>query len=112
MKRKLTATVIALGAATASAIALAPSASAAPPHQWHPCSQYFRAVTDPQAWQGVNQPIVSPWGTSGVFCSFDVIDGAPVGFIDAYQVDPTGRPHAMGQFGLGYSRWLWATNPF
>lgn len=112
MKRTLATVVGFAGLAAAAAVAAAPPASAVPPKTWHSCSEYFRPIADPQAWQGLNQPIVSPWGSAKVFCSFKVANGQLSGVIDAYQVDPAGKPHAVSQIGLGGNRWVWITNPF
>lgn len=48
-----------------------------PPKEWRPCSEFFRAVTDPQAWDGAHQPVLSPWGNADIHCAFDRIDTSP-----------------------------------
>ncbi|GAB2712180.1 hypothetical protein GCM10027089_40000 [Nocardia thraciensis] len=50
MKRLLATTATLVSLTAGVAVALAPAASAVPPHEWHPCSDYFRDVTDPAAW--------------------------------------------------------------
>ncbi|MBB5913644.1 hypothetical protein BJY24_002511 [Nocardia transvalensis] len=113
MKRLLATTATLASIAACAGIALAPAASAVPPKNWHPCSDDFRDATDPQAWDGGrHQPIVSPWGNTGVFCAWDWIDGVGrVGWIDAFQADPSGRPHAMIQVPMSGDTTLWITNP-
>ncbi|MFI6867676.1 hypothetical protein [Nocardia sp. NPDC050406] len=114
MKRALVCTTLLIGAGLGAGGVLAPTASAVPPQSWHPCSDYFRDVTDGQAWDGRHQPVISPWGNSNIQCAFEWNDevGGWVGWADAaYQIDPSGRPHAMYALPGSNTR-IFITNPF